>query len=175
MLLSEILIEDATIPQLRQSIEQGFPDTKKRQHATNEVQVAAYQYIPKTRVNQLHVVSNTRSNGGGQYNQVIVLRDVHYDMADTATNISIDRGGKKFYVEPVELNSTTVAVSCNCADYVMRFAHTNSANNCHVGQLPPPYTRKTTTRPPVNPDNVPGLCKHLLKMVDDLKRTGLLT
>ncbi|PPD55681.1 MAG: hypothetical protein CTY12_00045 [Methylotenera sp.] len=173
MLLSE-LFEDATIPQLQQSIEQGFPDTKKRQHATNEVQVAAYQYIPKTNVKLLQVVSNTNSQSGGRYNQVIVLRDVQYDMADSATNISIDRGGKKFYVKPVAFNTTNVAVSCNCPDYIMRFAHTNAENNCHVGQLPPQYIRKTTDRPSANPNHVPGMCKHLLKMTEDLQRTGLL-
>lgn len=174
MLLSE-LFEDATIPQLQQSIEQGFPDTKKRQHATNEVQVTAYQYIPRTNVKQLQVVSNTSSQSGGRYNQVIVLRDVQYDMAESATNVSIDRGGKKFFVEPVPFNTTNVAVSCNCPDYIMRFAYTNAENNCHVGPLPKQYVRKTTDRPSANPNHVPGMCKHLLKMSEDLQRTGLLS
>ncbi len=168
------LFEDATIPQLQQSIQRGFPDTKKRQHATNEVNTAAYQYLPVPRNDLLRVVSNTRSDNGNQYNQIIELRGVHYDVVQNDTHIPIKRGANTYYVRPVELNITNVGVSCTCPDYIMRFAHTNIANNCHIGPPPPNYVRKTTDRPPVNPMHVPGMCKHLLSVVDELEGRGLL-
>jgi len=56
----------------------------------------------------------------------------------------------------------------------MRFANYNLNHNCHVGPIPPRYVRKTTTRPPANPNAVPGCCKHLLKAIEDLRGYGLI-
>ncbi|MGZ5486719.1 MAG: hypothetical protein ACXWFB_12570 [Nitrososphaeraceae archaeon] len=175
MKISDILNEDATIPELERNIEVGFPDTKKRQHATNEVQVTNLQYTPIPQSNFLRINSNSRSTNNNTHQQIIDLRTIQFDKIDNEQNVSFEaRNGTKYFVHPVELSATTVGVFCDCEDYMMRFANFNIQNNCHVGPTPRPYTRKTDNRPPVNPSKVPGMCKHLIKLADQLEQFGLL-
>lgn len=170
------LFEDATIPELRRNIETGFPNTKKRQHATNEVRVNNLQYTPVLQGGLLRVNSKTSTNNGNQHTQILDLRNISFEGQPTDLNVTfMARDNRDYYMRPVQLNTTNVGVFCDCDDYIMRFANYNIQNNCHVGPKPHPYVRKTDDRPSVNPGKVPGLCKHLLRVVDDLKRYGLLT
>lgn len=170
------IFEDQTIPQLRQSIERGFPNTKKRQHSTGEVRVLSLEYrpAPTQKAIQITTVSST-SGSGNQHNQTLMLKNAEFDSLGSGSNASFKAvDGKEYYIKPLPVNDTNVNVTCDCEDYIMRFAHYNDQNGCHLGPLPPNYVRKTTTRPPVNPLKVPGMCKHLLKAVDDLRGYGLL-
>lgn len=166
-------ITEATIPELRRNLETGFPNTKKRQHSVNEVQVLAINYIPNPTQKTLYIASTTTASAANQYHQNISLSNIMFDLVDSDINIRLERNNKPFYVRPVNEENTDIMVSCNCQDYLMRFANINAENNCHIGELPPPYT-KTTNRPPVNPSRVPGMCKHIIKVVDYLNATGLL-
>jgi hypothetical protein len=66
--------------------------------------------------------------------------------------------------ELIDLEATPVKVSCTCQDFYWRFAPWNDENGCLHGAPPEPYEKKTD-RKPVNPDHIPGLCKHLLNAV----------
>jgi hypothetical protein len=173
MKLSE-LFEDQTYPQLTQSIERGFPNTQKRQLATGEVRVADNRFTPFTNAKVLRVDSHVASNSGRRYNQFVDLRNVVYETHANETNVPVSATDhSEYHIQPVELNTTNVGVYCNCPDYQMRFAHYNIQNNCHIGPPPKNYTRKTQNRPEVNPQHVPGLCKHLIKVVNKMKGDGL--
>jgi hypothetical protein len=177
MKLSEIVVlsEDATIPFLRQEIERGFPDTKKRQHATNEVRIQRLQYTPILQRDILKINSTTNSNNGNTHTQVIEIRGVNFQPPNSGKTTSItDVSGEEQAITPAALNTSNVGVFCDCEDYQKRFANLNIRNNCHVGPPPQNYVRKTTTRPPVNPMNVPGMCKHVIAITDDLKRLRIL-
>lgn len=174
MKLSE-LFEDQTIPQLQQSIRQGFPDTKKRQHATHEVHVTKLQYTPLLQNDILRINSSTSSDNGNTHTQAMDIRDVNFQPDNSGNTVKVkDSSGVQHSITPVTLNVNTVAVYCDCQDYQMRFANFNIQNNCHLGPPPPRYVRKTTTRPPANPLRVPGMCKHLLKTAEEVQRLGIL-
>lgn len=164
------LFEDLTVPQLQQSIQQGFPGTRKRQNATHEVRVDKTVFIPMEANNILQVKAETSSNNGNRHQQNIHFKQVRFD-AGNAKFVGND--GQEHSIQPLLLNTTTVGVNCNCEDYIWRFATFNLNNKCHIGPIPPKYVRKTTNRPPSNPNNVPGMCKHLLKVVEDLRQKGL--
>ena len=170
------LFEDLTIPQLQQSTQQGFPDTKKRQHATNEVRVDHFKYTPYKGNNILRIETITGSNNGHKHKLLIDLRNVKFEGGDNERNVTVTSGdGQETSLQPVPLNTTNVGVACDCPDYIMRFAAYNLNNNCHIGPVPPRYVRKTTTRPEANPNHVPGCCKHLLRAIEDLRGYGLIT
>jgi hypothetical protein len=173
MKIAELLVEDQTIPDLRRSIERGFPHTKKRQHATDEVNVTKLQYTPIGN-NTLRLTSNTQSDNGHKYQQIIDLKNINYEPDGHETTEITDIGGNKHTVTAIELNVNNVAVYCSCQDYQMRFAYYNIQNNCHVGPPPKPYVRKTDYYPPANPLKVPGCCKHILKVEESLKDQGIL-
>ena len=177
MKLSEIVVlkEDATIPQLHQHIRQGFPDTKKRQHATNEVSVTKLQYTPIIQQDTLFVDSTTSSSNGNAHKQALEIQNVNFQPVNSGSNVKIkDSSNVEHAVTPAKLNTSNVSVFCDCEDYQMRFAAFNIQNNCHLGPPPARYVRKTTTRPPVNPLQVPGFCKHLICITQELQRLKIL-
>ena len=169
--LLQALEEEATYSQLRQNIQRGFPRTRKRQYATGEVNVTNIQYVPVA--GGLQVNSASRSNGHN-YVQTIIFSNVkHNDGGEGTTFMGTD--GEEHTVEPIPLQGSRVKVSCNCLDFHYRFANHNHQDDALVGKPPPLYQRVPgSNRPPVNPARVSGVCKHLIKLVDALRRNGLL-
>ena len=54
----------------------------------------------------------------------------------------------------------------NCANYYYCFSYANTVRGCSYGARFAPYVRKTPLSdpryPPKNPNNIPGVCKHLI-------------
>lgn len=164
------LNEESTYADLDTNITTSFPNTRKRQHATNEVRVQRIDLIPYVGTQMLHVRAISAGSSGRQYQQAIQLLRVKFEPAKTNENVEIlATNGKTYYVQPIDLNNHNVKVRCNCLDFYHRFAHYNHGDKSIVGRAPVPYQRKTTTRPEVNPDHVPGMCKHLIKVVERLR------
>lgn len=164
------LDEDSTVNRLRGNIQSAFPNTRKRQHATNEVTIDKVEYIPYLGTKFLHV----RSTANGQYRQALQFVRVTFDKQDTPENITfVATDGQDYHVQPISLAAHNVKVRCNCLDFHFRFATWNFSDNSIVGPAPKPYRRVTNTRPPANPDHVPGLCKHLLKLIDELRQAQI--
>lgn len=169
----EQLNEVSTEPQLYNNIERGFPETRKRQHATGEVNISNVEYIPYVGTKYLHVRSISTSNGH-QYTQALQFMNVAFEPADTPENATFTAtDNQDYHVAPIDLNDHNVKVRCGCLDFHFRFANYNSQDKSLVGRPPPLYIRKTTTRPPANPSRVPGMCKHLLALVETLQGSGL--
>lgn len=168
------LNEESTVDDLETNIVQSFPTTRKRQHATNEVNVVRLDLIPYVGTKMLHIRSIVNGSSGQQYQTAIQLLNVVFKNAgdDGAVELTAT-DGKKYYIEPIALNDHNAKVRCNCLDFYHRFAHYNHTDKSIVGRAPVPYQRKTTTRPEVNPDHVPGMCKHLLKTVAILQQRRL--
>ena len=175
MKLSEIVVlEDQTIPQLHQSIRRGFPKTKKRQHVVHTVSITKLQYTPDTKQDKLTVISSTVTSDGQPHNQMMEVRNVNIQPPNSGnTSKIVDREGLEHSITPAKLNISNVGVFCDCEDYQFRFAQYNIQNNCHIGPNPQNYVKKTD-RPPVNPSRVPGMCKHIIKVSDELKDQGIL-
>lgn len=167
----QALTEDATYTQLRTNLDTAFPDTRKRQHATSEVSINKVLLTPMA--NALQVRSYSRSNSH-HYKQVLIFSDVDYNPPDptmAATFMGTDR--QQHTITPINLREQSVKVSCSCLDFHYRFAAWNHEADALSSQPPPPYIRKTQTRPPANPMHAPGMCKHIVKLVDILKRRKL--
>jgi hypothetical protein len=166
------LEEQSSVPDLETNIVRGFPNTTKRQHATGEVTISNVQYMPYLGMNMLHVKSTSSSNGH-EYKQALQFNGVKFEGADTDQNATFQASdGEDYHVQPLELTGHNVKVRCSCLDFHYRFANYNSQDKSLVGR-PPPLYQKKTNRPPVNPLQVPGMCKHLLKLVEMLQRYGL--
>lgn len=76
--------------------------------------------------------------------------------------------GNPLYFEKISLTDNLkknyVRVRCGCQDFRFRFAWEDRAHKCLYGGVPKSYTRKIgSTRPPVNPDHIPGMCKHIFQ------------
>ena len=172
----QALNEVSTYDDLYNNIQKGFPETKKRQHATNEVTISKLTYSPVRITNEggaLRLSSITRSNQH-EYKQQVLLSDVSF-VTDGSGVSFVATDGQTYNVQPIRLNRSRLRVNCTCLDFHYRFASWNFNDDSLLGKKPPLYQRKTDNRPPVNPARVPGLCKHLVKVFDKLYSSGMLT
>jgi hypothetical protein len=166
------LLEDSTPRELERNIELAFPNTDRRQHATNEVKIISMKYhqLPD---NTLKVVTQCRSNGH-TYIPVVQFTDVTFEPAAAASNVKVTlEAGREAYVTPIMMGTNNVRVRCGCLDFYHRFAHYNLGDNSLYGGPFPPYQRKTTTRPPANPSRLPGMCRHLLRVFETLQQARM--
>jgi len=151
----------------------GKIPTKKRQHAVKELKVGNVSLIPAVPSGILNVKSEIRS-GEKTYQTTIVFSEVNFEDQDSPTNVTFTGADDEEYnIEKIQLRAKYVKVSCNCLDFYWRFAPNNKRDDSLHGKPPPPHTPKTG-RAPVNPKKYPGVCKHIIKTVEDLRASGIL-
>lgn len=141
--------------------------THNRKQAASKVQITKTNFVPSIDNETLEVksITNTESQ---KYKTTLFFDDVEYVDApggSIATILGTD--GEEYYFKKIPLNRIDVKVKCTCLDFYYRFAKWNSGDDSLIGNPPPPYVRKTN-RPPVNPNKVPGVCKHIIKVTDKL-------
>jgi hypothetical protein len=69
------------------------------------------------------------------------------------------------------LDENPVRVSCSCKAYYFYFSYWNKVAGVHARRPLRAYVRKTETRPEVNPEHLPGACKHILALANYLNGT----
>ncbi len=168
------LEEDSTYKQLDTNIRQAYPETKKRQNDTGSVMINQVQYVPYVQQGELHVTGVARS-GNNQYEPTVAFRNVAFQPEDAPANTTF-RGAdnNEYHIVPIQLNNSNVRVRCTCMDFYYRFASYNAGDSSLAGSVPRQY-QPTGQRPPVNPSKVPGVCKHIIKVVDQLRQGRIVT
>lgn len=113
------------------------------------------------------------SDKGSRYDTNLVFHGVNISTDQKPGYQSfVGSDGEQYYTDPVRLTRTQVQVSCTCLDFYWTFAQWNGNDNSLVGAVPEPYT-KTTDRGPRNPNQTPGICKHLYAVGKALQREGI--
>jgi hypothetical protein len=108
--------------------------------------------------------------GAGNYNTYLLAKGVEVsDEKDKEHRVALTDGK---FMGHIEYRKSEVKVRCDCPDFRWRFAWYNDKQKALYGVRPPPYKRKTD-RPPVNPRQLPGMCKHLFSMVKILGSRGV--
>ena len=76
--------------------------------------------------------------------------------------------------EQPDYRRTPVRVYCGCPDFYYSFAYPDFHKECYYGTKPKPYKRvmPPSNYPKKNPDNIPGLCKHELNLINVLIKQG---
>lgn len=118
---------------------------------------------------RFRVKSVTHINEG--YNTWLQFYNIKFsDHPLSSTSIKIiDKETKEpLYFERISLTDASkqnyVRVRCSCKDFRFRFAWEDKAVQALYGGRPARYTRKPgSTRPEVNPQHIPGMCKHIFQ------------
>jgi len=161
---------EMTIPELINSTENTFPDTDKRQNATAEVRVENVSFVPTS--GGLMIKSEVvNTNKGSRYHTSVMIENVEFQETSSNETVTIKGSdGADHFIVPIDINTTDVKVNCTCLDFGFRFAIWNYNKDSLLGQKPEPYKKKPdSNRPPANPKQSPGVCKHLFKTFDELK------
>jgi hypothetical protein len=171
------LFED-NLAQLSTNIERGFPRAKARQNRVNMVNVTKTEFFPYPQQYALLVRADVRGETR-TYNTRMLFRDVDYQDADNENVVTFKAtNGEDYHIVPVFRDLHNVELSCTCMDYAWRFWMQNYQKDTQFGQGPGPYRRKTPPppqgRPYANPMEVTGMCKHLIKLSEQLEKDGIL-
>lgn len=148
----------------------GF-DTPRQQNA-GRVQVVKKIFVASPRQRIVLVKAQTRSSAK-QYETRIAYEDIEFLDAEEAggqTHTFTALDGQEYTIEPMKYNNSDVRVSCTCLDFYYRFSVWNGDDDSLLGNPPTPYIKKSDNREPVNPNKIPGLCKHLISLTNELRQ-----
>lgn len=172
MNFKEWIIEESSLNDLYQSSVDAFPNTTRRQHSTDTIKIASMRYTPYLGVKTLFV-RGLAQNEGKEYSPMILFRNVKYHTEKNQSTFALKAEGKTYYLESLSSNDNDVLVRCNCPDFQWRFQHFDKVDKSLYGSNRKPY--EALVRPgSANPEELPGMCKHLLKLVKILNQTSLL-
>jgi len=154
-----------------------------RQDKVNPVRLQKYKYVARGK--QVWVTAKVHPMGdnepspiykrayGSEYRVIIILSGI--ESQDTKSPDFPLKIGDKQYVKQATVSGNPVKVSCTCAYFQHAAAFPDKKNKALEPTISPiPYTRKTTTVPPWNPDNAPAACKHILATVKTLRKRGII-
>lgn len=140
---------------------------RAQQYKAGKVGALDFKYLPREK--QLYIHAQARSSSGHRIYKTSIVFDQlpHSDVQKHGFNLpysSHGQGAELFLQQPT--SSTKCRLRCQCADYYFMWEYWNKQNKGLLGphktyvRVSPP-----SGRPPVNPDESPGLCKHLLAML----------
>lgn len=172
--LLEQIFEQSTMADLEKNTLSFTPVTTKRQHATNPIRVVSLESLPFVGTKNLSVEA-IASSDGTNYNPKLIFNGIEFEDESTETNITFTgKDGNEYNMPPINLAEKTVRVRCDCMDFYWRFASYNAKDKSLIGTAPKPYQR-VSNRGPSNPQQVPGVCKHIIATVKALKHAGMVT
>lgn len=147
---------------LQQRTSNSFPS---RIDNSDEVRIRRKMYT-KLNDNELMVKVDVQGKAD-DYISTIVFTDVEFSDVKDPEAVRVN----ELYIKPLKANQD-VRVHCTCPDFRWTFSWPNKSNNALQGDPAPAYNR-TTNRPPRNPTNSAGLCKHLIKSYLDVNNEHL--
>jgi hypothetical protein len=164
---------ESTLIQLYHSAIQAFPDTNFRQHATQPIKISKIDWLPFIGTKTLFTKA-LANNEGKEYNTIILFKGVKYPSVKNEQAIKLTgTDGLSYLIEQIALDKTEVFVRCNCPDFRWRFNLYNSNDHSLFGRKAKKYESKGG--PPANPSKLPGMCKHLMQMINALQESSLIS
>lgn len=167
-------LQETNLHDLYVSTVDAFPNTTKRQHATDPIRVIEVNWTPFVGVKTLFAKARVFSEESGkEYNPMVLFKKMIYHPAKENKDwIQIDgKDGRKYIFERIKNND--VLVRCNCADFKWRFNYFDHLDKSLYGRVRSKY--EAIANPgSANPQELPGMCKHLIKFVQTLNKAGIL-
>lgn len=182
-IFADEVLSEATVDSLLKNIKdtKNF-NTTKRQFSTHPIGIDDIEVRPQPRSkNQSALIqSSIAGSTGKEYDVKVRFDNIHLvkpseeDKFPEAIPVRVKVGNQKTHkMMPLNKKKNPVKVGCTCPDFQWRFAWWNNKNGSLLGAKPKPYKKKTD-RPPVNANQVEGVCKHIIKVLDALEDTGIL-
>ena len=163
---------ESSLSDLYQSAVDAFPHTTKRQHVTGPVEIKAISWLPYLGMRTL-LCRALVENNGNEYNSLILFRGVNFFPQKQPALVEITgQDGQKYFLERMFNDLNNVNVRCNCPDFRWRFRYYDHLDRSLYGHKGAAY--QSAGGPPANPNEMPGICKHLMKLMQNLNDAGLL-
>jgi predicted nucleotidyltransferase len=164
----EMMLIETSLRELYDSAVAAFPNTTKRQHATDPIVVTNLRWTPFVGMKTLFIKAIAQSEGK-EYNPIVLFKKVNYN-GDQVQITASDMREVSF--DKLSLENTDVLLRCNCPDFYWRFNYYNHLDKSLQGPKRKKY-EALGIGPPANPQEMPGMCKHLMKTVHVLAEAGI--
>lgn len=170
-----LLLHESNLQDLYVSTVQSFPATTKRQYSTDLIRIVELNWTPFLGVKTLFIkgIANSEESGK-QYSPMVLFKGVNYhnskDHQDWIEIVAND--GRNYVFEKLNAENN-VLVRCDCKDFRWRFNYTDHTNASLYGRVRKKYEAKANPGSS-NPLELPGMCKHLIKLVKTLDKAGIL-
>ena len=170
-----LVLQESNLQDLYTSTVQAFPRTTKRQHATDLVRIIELNWTPFLGVKTLFIKGIAHSEESGkEYSPMVLFKGVNYHNAKDNQNwIEIVANDGRHYVFERLSNDNDVLVRCDCNDFKWRFNYTDHIDTSLYGRVRKKYEANVNPGS-ANPLEMPGMCKHLIKLVQSLDHAGIL-
>lgn len=168
-------LQESNLNNLFVSTVNAFPHTKKRQHSVDLVNIVEVNWTPFLGVNTLFIRAAVYSGESKkEYNTHLLFKNVVYHSSKMNENWVeiIANDGRNYVFEKLNGNNE-VLVRCNCADFYWRFNYFDHEDKSLYGKVRTKY-EGITNPGSANPLKMPGMCKHLIKLVRSLDHSGFL-
>lgn len=167
-------IWESTFNDLFDSAVEAFPHTTKRQHVTDPIQVNGFMWTPFVGL-KTFLVRGTATNEDRQYSPMILFKNVVYrdGPGDGIVKLRVSVNETR-YLEQLTPDNHNILLRCDCPDFFWRFNYYDHLDKSLYGRKRAAYESKGVGLP-ANPKEMPGCCKHLMKMLYTLQERGLVT
>lgn len=167
--------QESTLYDLHQSAVDAFPRTTKRQHATDPIKIAQMEWTPFLGTKTLFVKGLAQNVvHGTEYHPMIQFKNVKYHNDRDAGGLIeiVASDNKPYLLEKLGAAGNDVLVRCDCGDFRYRFNYYDHIDHSLYGRKRKKYEGQGLWK--ANPLELPGLCKHLIKLSLSLKDAGIL-
>lgn len=110
------------------------------------------------------------------FEQCEILTEAPTDSSWRRDYFAVNYNGQIYYIKNLSASRNPVRIRCSCADFYYRWAWSDYyQGNCLYGPSPKVYRPVAgSNRGPVNPNNIIGICKHVLGTVKGLEQKGII-
>lgn len=161
---------ETSLSSLYDSAVAAFPNTTMRQHATDPIVISNLKWIPFIGMKTLFI-KGLAQNEGREYNPIIVFKQVEYSPDNDYVQL-IATDGETYPLKQLSLENNDVLLRCNCPDFFWRFNYYDHIDKSLYNRKRKKY--ESQGGPPANPLEMPGMCKHLMKMTKVLTQSKIL-
>jgi len=165
------VITETSLEDLHQSAVDAFPNTQKRQHAVNPIKIEEIRWLPYLGVKTLFVKAQAR-NEDRQYSPMVLFKGVKYHKTNAAGRTRLKTEHGTHFFEKLSLEDSDVLLRCQCGDFHWRFNYFDHLDKVLYGSKRKKYEAKYNPGS-ANPQKMPGMCKHLMKLMSVLGESGI--
>lgn len=166
-------LAESTNAELYDSTVKAFPRTQYRQHATDPIKIVRLEWVPYLGVKTLFISSVAQNtHKGTEYRPKILFKGVKYGNPGQGMVEIVASDEKQYAFKKLTHDGNDVMVRCDCADFKFRFAYYNHVDRSLFGRKPSKY-ESLGIKQPVNSKEMPGYCKHVIKLFKVLEDAGI--
>lgn len=167
-------IKESNLNQLYDSTVRAFPKTTKRQYAIDEIKIVGLSWVPYKGIRTLFIKGLAKNESKGtDYRPMILFKGVNYLESRVSSGVEIiASNGRNYFFEKLDLNNDVV-LRCDCPDFRWRFNFEDYKDRSLYGVVRKKYEAKVNPGSS-NPLELPGMCKHLIKLVHALHNSGIM-